>query len=64
MDENKNNHRKITMTYTQTTCINRIDLHAGKNGVRPAEFGVLDSVFEKSATELNQKKITKCKQAI
>ena len=29
MDENKNSHRKITMTHTQTTFKNRIALHAG-----------------------------------
>ena len=30
VDENKNSHRKITMTHTQTTCPNRIALHTGK----------------------------------
>ena len=34
------------MTHTQTTYINRIGLHAGKKGARPAEFGALTSVFE------------------
>ena len=29
-DENKNSHRKITMTHTETTCLNRIALRAGK----------------------------------
>ena len=51
------------MTHTQTTCINRIALRAGKKGARPAEVGALASVFEKSATELNQK-LLKCKQII
>ena len=52
------------MTHTQTTCINRIALRAGKKGVRPAEVGALASVFEKSATELKQQKLLKCKQTI
>ena len=59
IDENKNSHRKITMTHTQTTYINRIALRAGKIGA-----GVLASVFEKSATELKQSKLLKCKQTI
>ena len=63
VDENKNNHRKITMTHTQTTCPNRITLRMGKKGVCPVEVGALTSVFEKSATELNQK-LLKCKQTI
>ena len=61
IDENKNSHRKITMTHTQTTFTNRIALRAGKKGARPAEVGALASVFEKSATEL---KLLKCKQTI
>ena len=56
VDENKNSHRKITMTHTQTTYINRIALRAGKKGARPAEVGAL-------ATELKQK-LLKCKQTI
>ena len=53
------------MTHTQTTYINRIALRAGKKGARPAEVGALDSVFEKSATELKLKqKLLKCKQTI
>ena len=63
MDENKNSHRKITMTHIQTTCINRIDLRVGKKGARPAEVGALASVFEKSAIELKQQKILKCKHS-
>ena len=47
------------MTHTQTTYINRIALHAGKKGARPAEVGAL----KKSATELKQK-LLKCKQTI
>ena len=47
IDENKNSHRKITMTSTQTRSINRIALRAGKKGARPAEVGALASVFEK-----------------
>ena len=64
MDENKNSHRKITTTHTQTTYINRIALRAGKKGARSAEVGALASVFEKSATELKQQKLPKCKQTI
>ena len=64
MDENKNSHRKITMTHTQTTRINRIALRVGKKGMRPVEVGVLASVFEKSATELKQQKLLKCKRTI
>ena len=63
MDENKNSHRKITMTHTQTAFTNRIALRAGKKGARPAEVGALGSVFEKSDTELKQT-LLKCKQTI
>ena len=63
IDENKNSHRKITMTSTQTTYINRIALRAGKKGARPAEVGALASVFVKSGTELKQK-LLKRKQTI
>ena len=63
MDENKNSHRKITMIHTQTTCVNRIALRAGKKGARPAEVAALASVFEKSATEFKQK-LVKCKQTM
>ena len=52
------------MTHTQTTYINCIALRAGKKGARPAEVGALASVFEKSATELKQQKLLKCKQTI
>ena len=52
------------MTHTQTTYINRIALRAGKKGSRPAEVRALASVFEKSATELKQQKLLKCKQTI
>ena len=48
MDENKNSYRKITMTHTETTCINRIARHTGKKKAHPAEVGALGSVFEKS----------------
>ena len=64
IDENKNSHRKITMTYTQTTYINRIALCIGKKGARPAEVRPLASVFKKSTTELKQQKLLKCKQTI
>ena len=64
MDANKNNPRKITMTHTQTTCINHIAPRPSEKGARPAEIGNLASVFEKSATELKQQKLLKCKQAI
>ncbi len=56
---NKNSHRKITMTHTQTTYTNRIALRADKKGTGPAEVGALASVFEKSATELKQQKLLK-----
>ena len=59
MDENKSSHRKITMTHTQTTCINRIALCTGKKGTHPAEVGALASVFEKSANRAQTTKITK-----
>ena len=52
------------MTNTQTTYMNRIPLHAGKKGARPVEVGALASVFEKSATELKQQKLLKCKRTI
>ena len=52
------------MTHTQTTYKNRIALRAGKKGLRPAKVGALASVFEKSATELKQQKLLKCKQTI
>ena len=52
------------MTYTQTTYTNRIALRAGKKGARPDEVGALASVFEKSATELKQSKLLKCKQTL
>ena len=52
------------MTHTQTTYTNRIALHAGKKGVRPAEVGALASVFEKSVTELKQSKLLKWKQTL
>ena len=52
------------MTHTQTTYINRIALRASKKGARPAEFGALASVFEKSASELKQQKLLKYKQTI
>ena len=52
------------MIHTQTTYINRIALRASKKGARPAEFGAQASVFEKSATELKQQKLLKCKQTI
>ena len=64
MDENKNSHRKITMTHSQTTYINRIALRVGKKGGPSAEVGVLASVSKKSATELKQEKLLKCKQTI
>ena len=52
------------MTHTQTAYTNRIALRAGKKGARPAEVGALASVFEKSATELKQSKLLKCKQTL
>ena len=64
IDENKNSHRKITITHTQTTYTNCIALRAVKKGARPAEVGALASVFEKSATELKRQKLLKCKQTL
>ena len=64
IDENKKSHRKITMIPTQTTYINHIALRTGKKVTRPAEVGAQASVFEKSATELKQQKLQKCKQTI
>ena len=64
IDENKNSHRKITMTHTQTTYINRIPLRPGKKGARPAEIGALAPVFKKSVTEYKQQKLLKCNQTI
>ena len=64
IDKNKNSHRKITMTHTQTTHINSIALRMGKKGARPAGVGALASVLEKSATRLKQQKLQKCKQTI
>ena len=55
IDENKNSHRNITMTYTQITYSNRITLHAGKKRAHPLEVGSLASEFEKSDTELKLK---------
>ena len=52
------------MTHTQTTYTNRIAHRTGKKGARPAEVGALASMFEKSATELKQQKLLKCKQTI
>ena len=52
------------MTHTQTTYTNRIALRAGTKGARPAEVGALASEFEKSATELKQSKLLKCKQTL
>ena len=52
------------MTHTQTTCKNRIALRTDKKGASPPEVGALASVFEKSATELKQQKLLKCKQTI
>ena len=52
------------MTHTQTTYTNCIALCVGKKGARPAEVGALASVFEKSATELKQQKLLKCKQTL
>ena len=63
--EKKNSHWEITMTHTQTTCPNRITLCAGKKkGMLPPGVGALASVFEKSATELKQQKLLKCKHTI
>ena len=52
------------MTHIQTTYINHIALRAGEKGVCLAEVRALASEFEKSATELKQQKLLKCKQTI
>ena len=52
------------MTYTQTTCLIRIALRAGKKGAFTVEVRARTSVFEKSATELKQQKLLKFKQTI
>ena len=52
------------MTHTETTCKNRITLRTGKKEAHPAEVGALAAGFEKSATELKQQKLLKCKQTI
>ena len=65
VDENKNSHRKITMTRSQNTSLNCIAHHVVKKGACPAEAGTLASLFEKSATELKLKqKLLKCKRTI
>ena len=56
LEENKNSHRKITMTHTKTTYINRIALRASRNEARPAGVEALAPGFEKTATELKQQK--------
>ena len=43
------------MSLIQAICPNHITLRVGKQGVRSAEVGALDSVLEKSATELELK---------
>ena len=55
------NHRKITMTRTQTTRPNSIALRAGKKGARSDEAGALTPESEKSATELKHKQKQKQK---
>ena len=50
------------MTHTQTTYINHIALRAGKK--KGCVQLRLEPVFEKSATELKQQKLLKCKQTI
>ena len=52
----------IHITYELYNGYNTI--RTGKKGARPAEVGALASVFEKSATELKQQKLLKCKQTI
>ena len=63
IEENKNSHRKITMTHTQTTCPLRIAHRAGKKRACLAKVGTLAPVFEKSDTELKHK-LLKCKLTI
>ena len=48
------------MTHTQTTSNRIVALKKG----RVPEVGALASVFEKSATELKQSKLLKCKQTL
>ena len=63
-EKKKKCHWKITKTHTQTTCPNRITLCVGKKGVHPTEVAALAPVFEKSATELKQEKLLKCKHTV
>ena len=48
----KNIHRKIAWTLTQTARPNRIALHVSKQGMHSAEVGALTLEFAKSAAEL------------
>ena len=60
IDENKNNHRNNHGPHSNH--IHKLQL--GKKWMRLADVGALASVFEKSATELKQQKLLKCKQTI
>ena len=52
-------HRKITMTLIQTMFLNRITLHAGKQGAHSAKVGALVQVFEKKKKQLLNLKSSK-----
>ena len=61
----KYGHRNITMTLTQTMCLNHMALHTGKKRAYYAKVGALAPVLKKSATELKHKqKLLKCKSTI
>ena len=61
----QNSHRKITHDPHSKPLTQTASLFARvKKGARPAEVGALASVFEKSATELKQSKLLKCKQTL
>ena len=51
IDENKNSHRKITMTHTQNTYIKLIALRAGKKGAWPAGPSVRKISYGEQATK-------------
>ena len=63
VDEVKYSHQNITMTLKQTICLNCITLCVDKQEARSAEVEALAPVFEKSATELEQK-LLKCKNTV
>ena len=58
-------HRKITMTLTQTTCPKRITLPASNKRACSAGVGVLATVFKKSVIELKHyQNLLQCKSTM